>query len=92
MDVSHNEITDIDLNIKLDNLDSLIINNNVIDQLNKIHKNFPYISALDISNNLLVSEYELKHMYKLKELYEINFLGNPFFNQEFEIDFIAKNP
>ena len=47
-----------------------------------VHKNFPFLHAIDVSDNYLYSEYELKSIMKLKELFEVNYLKNPFCSDE----------
>jgi hypothetical protein len=47
--------------------------------------------VLDISENMLCSEYEMKNIHKLEELYEINYMKNPFCNEEFDEIFLENN-
>ena len=55
---------------------------NKIEEIRKIHKNFPFLHVVDVSDNYLYSDYELKSIGKLKELFEVNFLNNPFCSEE----------
>lgn len=72
-------------------MEVIIINNNKIEELRKINKNFPFLHVIDVSDNYLYSDYELRFVKKLKELYEVNFQNNPFCSEEVTQEFIQEN-
>ena len=56
--------------------------------MRNINKIFPNLHVIDVSDNSLFCDYELKFVKKLKELYEVNFLNNPFCSEEVTNEFI----
>ena len=68
-----------------------MVHHNKIEELRKIHKIYPFLHVIDVSENYLYSDYELKFVDKLKELFELNFLNNPFCSEEITQEYIKEH-
>lgn len=60
----------------LEDLETLDLSNNRIEGLKGFSAYFPSLFALDISNNQLMSDYELKYLSKMESLIDLQFHSN----------------
>ena len=74
-------IEKIDDSIKLEKLENLDLSENNIYETKGFENIFPSLFTLNVSNNQLLSMYELKFCSEMTYLYDLNILGNPFFNE-----------
>lgn len=74
--MAENKITELDPNITIETLENLFLQKNYITETFFLNKMFSNLLTLNISDNSLISTYELKFCEEMQYLYDLDFSGN----------------
>lgn len=74
--MAENKISELDTNLNIETLENLSLQKNQISETFFLDKIFPNLLTLNISENCLISTYELKFCQEMQYLYDLDFSGN----------------